>query len=230
MKFSIYKTIAGAVRVKHQCPHCSEAIENEIAEAGHPDSCPACGKTFVVPGKAQREKLEADLARAREDKRRREADVAAERQAKAKAEAEAEEAKRRAQAQAIDVNPEGNMPPPVFDAYVPPFKPLPPKESKRKRYVSNTVYPALELYRTLFRLLGILCVAVFLALVAASIVITIVYHDARIAGHVISLLIAGASILPLALVAFVSAQFIQLALDARRDLARLVELASDQKN
>lgn len=234
MSFKIYKTIAGKVRVKYNCPSCNEALESELAEAGSKDTCPNCQKPFVVPGEAKRKEFEAQLRQQLEAKKEAERQRLAEveRQKIADAAALAQrEAEREAERLAALRQPEQ---PPwseglSIDAYAS------PSASIRTRQInatpSNTSYPALEFYIWLLRIAGWLCIGLFALYIIGGGIIALVgavrAEDAAglglsVVSFVFGIFPAAVSTLIPALALFVGAQMLQLALDARRDLAKLV--------
>ena len=230
MTFKIYKTIAGKVRVKYNCPHCNEALESELAEAGSKDTCPGCQKPFIVPGEAKRKEFEAQLRKQLEAKKEAERQRLAEAEQQRIAEAAAlaqREAEREAERMAAQQQPqqpqwsEGLS----IDAYAP------PSTSVRTRQIngtpSNTSYPALEFYIWLLRIAGWICIASFGIYLIFGLLFALIAPGEQglpmaIGAYVFGIVVVALTTLVPSLALFVSAQLLQLALDARRDLAKLV--------
>lgn len=59
---NLQKTLLGGFTVKYNCPKCSLALKNPLAESGQVDTCPNCKTQFEVPGS----KSKAELARKRQ--------------------------------------------------------------------------------------------------------------------------------------------------------------------
>ncbi len=81
MQYRLHKTMTGKLRVKYACPHCDEALESELAEAGHKDKCPTCQREYVVPGEEKRKQVEQELRKQAEAKKQAEAERLAQEQA-----------------------------------------------------------------------------------------------------------------------------------------------------
>jgi len=227
MNFKVVKTLSGKIRVKYTCPHCGESLESELAEAGSRDTCPQCQNAFVVPGEAQRKEFEAQLRQQLEAKKEAERQRLAEveRQRIADAAALAEREAERA-AEKLSVQP-GE---PAAAAYVPPALPR-RNRGKSCSAPENTHYPALEFYIGVLRICGWLCVGLFgLYVIFGGLAFALmpvmsdgeVHLGASILTFLVTLFPAALSTLLPALMLFVWAQLLQLALDARRDLAKLV--------
>jgi len=113
--YSIKKTLTGSFKVIYTCPACSMDLESPLSDAGNDDTCPTCGGQHVVPGIAEKEKIERDreeeerrrqrsreveelrrqeAARERQKEREREAVITAERKAEAALAAEADRKRR----------------------------------------------------------------------------------------------------------------------------------------
>lgn len=211
--YKLTRTLKGKLRVKYSCPFCKDVLENELAEAGQQDTCPTCAKTFTVPGEAKRKEVEANLHRKLEEKRlaeQRESELAAEQAEADQKSKEALRIQKELQAQKAAVQRE---------------------EAQRKQLVtaSNTEYFALRSYVDICRVVGWACI-IFPIVITCIVIIASMFQadwvDGDASAPVISSFAGGAFCIAGALLGFpffVAGQLIQLALDARNDLAKLVE-------
>lgn len=223
----VFKTLTGKVRVKYQCPHCSETLESELAEAGSTDICPQCQKKFVVPGEAERTKFEAQLRQQAQTRKEAEAIRTAQLQQQ-----KAEEAKARAMQAAIDA--EDAIRTEAQEAEQTRAQALAERATAQRRLGTpeNTQYRALELYIGILQTCGFLCIAALaISIVGGALTVLLMFFmyeenranvDDLIVGYLYFACVAAVATLPPALMFFVMSQMIQLALDARRDLAKLV--------
>jgi DNA-directed RNA polymerase subunit RPC12/RpoP len=49
--------IFGNCTIRYACPNCSTRLASPVDDAGGPDTCPDCGKPFVVPGVTERDRI-----------------------------------------------------------------------------------------------------------------------------------------------------------------------------
>ncbi len=211
--YKLSKGLGGKIRVKYACPHCADVLENELAEAGQKDTCPSCARPFIVPGEAKRKEVEAELRQKAEQRRiaqEQEAQQAAER---AEAERKSQEALRvqqEIQAQQAAAQREEN-------------------EKQSLVTASNTEYFALRSYVDICRIFGWACIIFPIVITCVAIIVSMVratWLDGGTDVPVVSGFAGAAFCIAGALVGFpffVAGQLIQLALDARMDLAKLVE-------
>lgn len=230
LPYKVHKTRKGKIRVKYDCPSCQTPLENELAEAGIEDSCPDCGTKYLVPGVDKRIQVEDELKRQAQARKKAEADKAA----AAAQRNQVDEAAKYAAASG-------------YNAYMPP--PPAPEASIKARQVASIVsrknvtnidYPALELYATILKVLGWICIIVGVVIAGVFFVaaVSVGAQDtdaatadeaftnalSQSAGLTMSLVMALTSLvgwLLLAFCFFVASEFIRLVLDARRDLARI---------
>lgn len=50
-------------KILYNCPGCNNPLESRLEEAGAQDTCPICGRTFVVPAREEVQRLQAEKAR-----------------------------------------------------------------------------------------------------------------------------------------------------------------------
>lgn len=55
MEYVVKKKLMSGERVHYKCPSCAGELESPLNDAGKPDTCPLCGKAFVVPGQRELE-------------------------------------------------------------------------------------------------------------------------------------------------------------------------------
>jgi len=67
---TVKKGVLGGHAISYDCPHCSAALKSRIGDAGNQDTCPECGKQYVVPGVAERERIHNAEVAAEEYKRK----------------------------------------------------------------------------------------------------------------------------------------------------------------
>ncbi len=236
MQYKIHKTLTGKLRVKYPCPHCGDALESELAEAGHKDKCPTCQREYVVPGEDKRKQVEAELRKQAEAKKQAEAERLAKEQAENTArenarrealqrkleqqELERREAEERAAAYRVEQNAATERATAL--------------ERARNQRPENVTYPALEVYIFILRICGYVCIAGAVALVGVYFLVMVyllwqreLTPETFISGAISCIIGVVGALLP-ALGFFVAAQLLQLALDARRDLAKLVARQSNQ--
>ena len=60
MKSRIVQGLLGKISVEYNCPHCGKQLLGKDDEIGKNDICPACEKSFVVPGTLELRKFEED--------------------------------------------------------------------------------------------------------------------------------------------------------------------------
>lgn len=54
---TVHKGVLGGHTLSYDCPHCSAALKSKLDDAGNHDTCPECGRQYVVPGAAERKRI-----------------------------------------------------------------------------------------------------------------------------------------------------------------------------
>lgn len=229
--YKVIKTRGGKLRVKYACPKCKSVLENELAEAGHKDTCPDCAQQFIVPGIEKRKEFEEQLRQQAAEKAAR--DVEAQRQAQDE-ERIAEEREQKMQEAKQRIAEEDDR-----NAQI-----LWEQEQIRKKAAeeqhntemqkwasepSNFNYPSLDAYSKLMKTVAFGCTFVpvllfgFLGFVGSIFTGDIMENglsaaiSGTVAGGVITIMM-----LPMIITLFVLSELVQLLMDIRRDIAKLV--------
>src|SRR5205809_7415739 len=70
VRVHVKKNLLGGYTVSYDCPQCSAKLKSPIDDAGKSDTCPQCGRQFIVPGGADRDRIRNAEATATEYKRK----------------------------------------------------------------------------------------------------------------------------------------------------------------
>lgn len=222
LPFTLAKTRAGKIRVKYACATCGEKLESEIFEAGDNDTCPACQAPFTVPGKRKRAEVEEELRRINKQQQieRQAQEKARKEQAVRDAQIRAEQAK---MIEAIDVEQSAKEEQNRLAAAAQREK----EKDLEIHTAENTSYPALEAYMTGMRVVGWLICVAWICIPSAMIITGVIANSPEMFFNgTVTLVGLGLICLPVAFSFFVGSQLVRLAIDARLDIAKLVQKRS----
>ncbi len=224
--YKLVRTRTGKIRVKYACPHCEDVLESELAEAGQRDTCPTCSKPFTVPGEAKRREVEAELqqkAQAKQQAEQKEKELAAERAEIAAQRAKIEKENERKSLEALRVQQE-------IQAQQAEARRI---EQKKQQLVTaeNTQYASLTWYIDICRIVGWGVIGLYALggtfFIVAGVLGLFMGEGVNGIPALVVAVLMGFALAAVGVICafpfFVAGQLIQLALDARRDLAKLVE-------
>lgn len=66
---TVHKGMLGGHTLSYDCPSCSAALKSKLDDAGNQDTCPECGRPYVVPGIAERNRIHDEEEAIKEQKR-----------------------------------------------------------------------------------------------------------------------------------------------------------------
>lgn len=121
-RFELKKRLLGGYSVVYDCPHCKCGLKSSLDEAGLKDTCPECGRTFVVPGSVDKERVRNEH---QERERERQEKSESKRKQMAK-----EKAKRKLDKAAYELADEI---PPITEAFKPEKPPVATQASDKTR-------------------------------------------------------------------------------------------------
>ncbi len=75
-KATIETTWNGSKSVRYSCPSCGVALDSPLDEAGNREQCPHCQQFFVVPGQAERERLDSQHVKKQQQQFREQVEAA----------------------------------------------------------------------------------------------------------------------------------------------------------